>query len=220
MAIVRVEKNKDYTTLSNYHFKDKVLSLKAIGLLSFMLSLPDNWDFSIEGLEKVLKDGRTSIANALKELEDNGFLVRNQLRNDSGSFSNVEYIVYEQPITDLPKAENPITVKPIAENQRQLNTKEENTNIYKYIVDYLNEKTNSKYKHTTPKTKSLINARLKEGFKVEDFEKVIDTKVNDWLEDSKMKNYLRPETLFGTKFEGYLNQSDSVSKKENHRRSF
>ena len=215
MAIVRVEKNKDYTTLSNYHFKDKVLSLKAIGLLSFMLSLPDNWDFSIEGLEKVLKDGRTSIANALKELEDNGFLVRNQLRNDNGFFGGIEYIVYEQP-----KDNEPIAEKPIAVNQRQINTKEENTNIYKYIVDYLNEKTNSKYKHTTPKTKSLINARLKEGFKVEDFEKVIDTKVNDWLEDSKMKNYLRPETLFGTKFEGYLNQSDSVSKKENHRRSF
>ena len=215
MAIVRVEKNKDYTTLSNYHFKDKVLSLKAIGLLSFMLSLPDNWDFSIEGLDKVLKDGRTSIANALKELEDNGFLVRNQLRNDNGFFGGIEYIVYEQP-----KDNEPIAEKPIAVNQRQLNTKEENTNIYKYIVDYLNEKTNSKYKHTTPKTKSLINARLKEGFKVEDFEKVIDTKVNDWLEDSKMKNYLRPETLFGTKFEGYLNQSDSVSKKENHRRSF
>lgn len=215
MAIVRVEKNKDYTTLSNYHFKDKVLSLKAIGLLSFMLSLPDNWDFSIEGLDKVLKDGRTSIANALKELEDNGFLVRNQLRNDNGFFGGIEYIVYEQP-----KDNEPIAEKPIAVNQRQINTKEENTNIYKYIVDYLNEKTNSKYKHTTPKTKSLINARLKEGFKVEDFEKVIDTKVNDWLEDSKMKNYLRPETLFGTKFEGYLNQSDSVSKKENHRRSF
>lgn len=106
------------------------------------------------------------------------------------------------------------------ENNQDNNINTNNINIYKYIVDYLNEKTNSKYKHTTPKTKSLINARLKEGFKVEDFEKVIDTKVNDWLEDSKMKNYLRPETLFGTKFEGYLNQSDSVSKKENHRRSF
>lgn len=216
MAIVRVEKSKDYTTLSNYHFRDKILSLKAIGLLSFMLSLPDNWDFSIEGLDKVLKDGRTSIANALKELEDNGFLVRNQLRNDNGSFGGIEYIVYEQP-----KGNKPIVEKPIAVNQRQINTKEENTNIYKYIVDYLNEKTNSKYKHTTPKTKSLINARLKEGFKVEDFTKVIDTKCNEWLSDDRMKVYLRPETLFGTKFEGYLNQvSDSVSKKENHRRSF
>lgn len=216
MAIVRVEKSKDYTTLSNYHFRDKILSLKAIGLLSFMLSLPDNWDFSIEGLEKVLKDGRTSIANALKELEDNGFLVRNQLRNDNGSFGGIEYIVYEQP-----KGNKPIVEKPIAVNQRQINTKEENTNIYKYIVDYLNEKTNSKYKHTTPKTKSLINARLREGFTVEDFTKVIDTKCNEWLSDDRMKVYLRPETLFGTKFEGYLNQvSDSVSKKENHRRSF
>ena len=106
-------------------------------------------------------------------------------------------------------------------NSKENNINTNNINIYKYIVDYLNEKTNSKYKHTTPKTKSLINARLREGFTVEDFTKVIDTKCNEWLSDDRMKVYLSPETLFGTKFEGYLNQvSDSVSKKENHRRSF
>jgi len=76
---------------------------------------------------------------------------------------------------------------------------------YKRIVDYLNEKADRKYKHSTAKTKSLIKARWEEGFKLEDFKKVINNKVNEWI-DTDMSKYLRPETLFGTKFEGYLNQ--------------
>ena len=80
-------------------------------------------------------------------------------------------------------------------------------NIYKYIVEHLNEKTKKNFKHTTKKTKSLIDARLKEGFSLEDFKKVIDIKTEQWLDDKKMNSYLRPETLFGTKFEGYLNES-------------
>lgn len=73
------------------------------------------------------------------------------------------------------------------------------------VIDYLNLKTGKKYKHTTPKTKTLIKARLKEGFTVSDFKKVIDDKVFSWGSDINMSKYLRPETLFGTKFEGYLN---------------
>lgn len=76
----------------------------------------------------------------------------------------------------------------------------------KTIVDYLNEKTDSHYKATTPKTKQLVQARLKEGFSVDDFKTVIDKKTATWLKDSKMNKYLRPLTLFGTKFEDYLNE--------------
>jgi len=76
----------------------------------------------------------------------------------------------------------------------------------KKIIEYLNLKTNSNFKHTTQKTKSLISARIKEGFKEEDFYKVIDTKTSEWLNDKKMNIYLKPETLFSPKFEGYLNQ--------------
>lgn len=78
--------------------------------------------------------------------------------------------------------------------------------IYKTIIEYLNNKTNKNYKHTSKATKRLINAKLNEGFKLEDFTKVIDIKVNTWLRDPKMNSYLRPETLFGTKFDGYLNE--------------
>lgn len=90
------------------------------------------------------------------------------------------------------------------------NFSNEKENIpYKEIIDYLNLKANKKYKYTKA-TISKINARYKEGFTLEDFKQVIDTKCSQWLNDSKMKQYLRPETLFGTKFEGYLNEEVSL----------
>lgn len=79
---------------------------------------------------------------------------------------------------------------------------------YKEIVDYLNLKTSKSYKHSTSKTKSLIKARWNEGFRVDDFKKVIDNKCFEWIDNSDMAKYLRPETLFGTKFEGYLNENN------------
>lgn len=77
---------------------------------------------------------------------------------------------------------------------------------YVEIVDYLNEKIGARYSAKSSKTQTLINARMNEGFTLEDFKTVIDKKCNDWLKDTKMSKYLRPETLFGTKFEGYLNE--------------
>lgn len=85
--------------------------------------------------------------------------------------------------------------------------------IYKEVINYLNIKTNSNYRHTTKKNQTLIHARLGEGFKIEDFKKVIDKKCSEWMGTS-MEQYLRPETLFGTKFEGYLNQN--INPKQNY----
>ena len=86
------------------------------------------------------------------------------------------------------------------------NTSINNKEIYKEIIDYLNSKLDTHYKYTTPKTQSLINARLNEGFNVDDFKQVIDNKYSTWFKDKKMCNYLRPETLFSNKFENYLNE--------------
>lgn len=80
---------------------------------------------------------------------------------------------------------------------------------YKTIIDYLNKKASKNYKYTTKKTKTHINARINEGFTIDDFKKVIDNKAEEWLNDSKMNKFLRPETLFGNKFESYLNQKGS-----------
>jgi uncharacterized phage protein (TIGR02220 family) len=89
----------------------------------------------------------------------------------------------------------------------------DNDNIIK-IIDYLNLKTNSSYKSTTPKTRELIKARYNEGFNIDDFKQVIDNKVNAWGKDKKMSIYLRPETLFSNKFEGYLNEKTKKTTKD------
>lgn len=91
---------------------------------------------------------------------------------------------------------------------------------YQQIVDYLNEKTGKQYKHTTKKTQSLIKARTKEGFSLDDFKQVIDNMSSQWMNDSKMNQYLRPETLFGTKFEGYLNQQQSNTVDEDWKKQY
>jgi uncharacterized phage protein (TIGR02220 family) len=101
---------------------------------------------------------------------------------------------------------NKITTKEQQNNTNKNDKNDKNDkNIYKYIVEYLNRKCNKNFKPTTKKTQSLINARIREGFTLDDFKRVIDIKCNQWL-GTEMEKYLRPETLFGTKFEGYLNE--------------
>ncbi len=122
MPVFRIEKNTDYTTVSNHHLRDKNLSLKSIGLLTIMLSLPDDWDYSLEGLTMITKDGLASVRTAIKELEDNQYLVRNQTRNERGKFGDIEYLVYETPICEKPISVKPKTEKPISENRTEINT--------------------------------------------------------------------------------------------------
>lgn len=96
--IIRVHKTKDYTVMSNSHLRDMKMSLKGKGLLSVMLSLPDEWDYSIEGLKAILPEGSKAIRSGLKELEDCGYLVRTMERKNDGTFS-YRYDVFEQPST-------------------------------------------------------------------------------------------------------------------------
>lgn len=112
MAVCRVEKNKNYTTMSNYHLRDPNLSNKARGLLSTMLSLPDNWDYTTRGLARICKDGVDGITAQLKELEQYGYLVRNRIRDSGGRITDMEYIIYERPHTASPDTEKPYMVKP------------------------------------------------------------------------------------------------------------
>lgn len=143
MAVCRVHKTRDYTLMSNHHLRDKELSCKACGLLSKMLSLPEEWDYTTRGLAAICKDGVDSISSALKELEQRGYLVRTRLRDDKGRITDVEYNIYETPQTPAPDMENPHTENPdmdtpdteapCKENPAQLNTNKSNTqkeNIY------------------------------------------------------------------------------------------
>jgi hypothetical protein len=127
MSVIRVEKTRDYTVMSNSHLRSKSLSLKAKGLLSIMLSLPDEWDYTVAGLATLSADGLDSVRNALKELEHSGYLIRSQTKS-KGKFDKSEYIVYEKPRTEKPLTENPTTENPMTEKPMQLNTNTSNTN--------------------------------------------------------------------------------------------
>jgi len=128
VTVFRVEKTRDYTVMSNSHFKDKRLSLKAKGLLSLMLSLPPEWDFSLRGLTKLGTDGIDSIRNAVNELENAKYIVRSRARNEKGQLKGTEYIIYEQPLSELPTLakptlEKPTLAEPMLEKATQLSNK-------------------------------------------------------------------------------------------------
>lgn len=161
MAVVRVHKNENYTVLSNYHFKEKGMSLKAKGLLSLMLSLPDDWDYSVAGLVTLSKDGKDSVNAALKELEKFGYLKRTQAIDESGKFSGYNYEIFENPTTDSPFAGNPSTAKPKAENPPQLNKKESNTKKSKTKKLNTDEDVEERKKKNAPTSyDAIINEKI------------------------------------------------------------
>ncbi len=246
MSVIRVEKTKNYTVMSNYHLREKKMSLKAKGLLSLMLSLPPKWDYSIRGLVSICKEKELAIKNTLNELKTFGYLHIEKEYPNKENNGRIQYIytVYECPKNEnveksaktyekeeiqeggfQPLDNQPLDNQPL-DNQVQLNIDKQNTKelnkeevIYgeetspehncirhQEIIDILNEKTNTKYKYTTKTTQRLINARLNEKFTLNDFKTVIEKKVAEWKDDPIMCKYLRPETLFGTKFESYLNE--------------
>ena len=137
MAVFRIEKTRDYTVMSNYHLRDMSLSLKAKGLLSLMLSLPENWDYTMKGLARICKDGIDSISGGIRELEAHGYLIRARVRGANGQLGSIEYTILEQPkapsptqekpIRENPVQANPMLDAPIQENPAQLN-KEESSN--------------------------------------------------------------------------------------------
>ena len=139
MAVYRIEKTKDYTTMSNYHLRDPNLSNKARGLLSTMLSLPDTWDYTTRGLAKICKDGVDGITAQLKELEQYGYLIRHRIRDSNGRIVDMDYVIYERPHTVPPDTEKPYMVKPDVDSPRletpaQINidktsTEESNTDL-------------------------------------------------------------------------------------------
>ena len=117
MAVFRIEKTRDYTVMSNHHLRDKSLSLKAKGLLSLMLSLPEEWDYTTKGLARICKDGVDSICAGVRELEEHGYVIRQRVRNPNGQLGAIEYTILEQPRPPEPKPK-----KPERENPAQLNT--------------------------------------------------------------------------------------------------
>jgi hypothetical protein len=132
VAVYRVKKNRGYTVMSNYHLHDKRLSLKAVGLLSKMLSFNDGWNFSTKGLSSICKEGPDAILSALRELEEVGYLVRQRSRDSMGRMSTTVFEIYEQPQRENPDVENPHGENPAQINTNKVITKEAITNPINY----------------------------------------------------------------------------------------
>ena len=128
MAVFRVERNTGYTVMSNHHLRNKELSLKAKGLLSQMLSLPEDWDYTLAGLSHINRESIDAIRTAVWELEKAGYILRRQGRDEKGKMTAIEYTIYEQP---QPMLENPTTDNPTSENPTQLNKDRSRTNLSK-----------------------------------------------------------------------------------------
>ena len=140
MSVFRVEKNKGYTVMSNHHLRNHTLSLKAKGLLSQMLSLPDDWDYTLQGLAQINKESIDAIREAVRELERAGYIKRSRERDERGCLRGTVYTIYEQPhaeptpeepaqekpALDNPTLEKPMLDFPTLENPMQLNTKGKN----------------------------------------------------------------------------------------------
>ncbi|MDD3122879.1 MAG: hypothetical protein PHC62_05095 [Candidatus Izemoplasmatales bacterium] len=166
MAIIRVEKTKNYTIMSNYHFREKEMTLKSKGLLSLMLSLPDNWDYSIAGLVAICKENESAIKSSLKELESFGYLKINKIYPDESSSGRIEYEyhVFEKSLKQEDKKQEvenqPLEYLPV-ENPNQLKTNKVNT---KEEYSSKDETQTSK----TIKSKPIIETKSKKEKKVKD----------------------------------------------------
>ena len=166
MAVFRVEKNKDYTSMANYHFKDKTLSWKAKGILSTMLSLPEDWDYSLAGLTVLASDGMSATRNAIKELEEHGYLIRRPLRKDNKIY-DWEYLIFESPKQKL------LAEKLLVENQQIGNQQVENL--------YVENRTQLNTKELN--TKELNTNNKKESKKESTYEKILSEVQDDSLRD-------------------------------------
>ena len=132
MAVFRVEKNKGYTVMSNHHLRNKELTLKAKGLLSQMLSLPENWDYTLAGLSHINKESIDAIRTAVLELEKAGYIERSQGRDEKGKMTAITYTIYEQPqspVLENPTSDNPTSDNPTSENPMQLNKDIQKTDL-------------------------------------------------------------------------------------------
>lgn len=238
MAKFKIHKTKDYTTMSNSHFREKEMSLKAKGLLSLMLSLPEEWDYSEIGLSKLSKDGVGSTAKALDELETFGYLRRTQCKETDGKFAGYEYDIFETPQINLPYTENPFTEKPFTENKGQVNTNilskditnienisitkkikkqtaKEFSDVVRRIYDFWNEKNIIPHKALTKEMNSAVERALK-SYSEEEIKTYIDRYAKVIEDKSYFFDYKWSLKDFLSRKEGISSFTDEGSKWVNY----
>ena len=234
MTRIRKDTKANITIINNTVVRDADLSWKARGIFVYLWSLPEDWDFYESEITKHATDGKDSTRTGLHELEDKGYLTRTRARDDKGRLHSSIWVLHENPHpkSKKPNSKNRNQDKSNLDNPQLLNTNitkhEHNKTLtkqnkgtedkppvhppYKEIISYLNEKSGNAYHHTTKKYRGFIHARYAEGFTLDDFKKVIDFKTQEWLHNSKMEKYLRPETLFSGNFDKYLNAAKKANK--------
>ena len=150
MAVFRIDKTKDYTVMANHHLRNKALSLKAKGLLSLMLSLPDDWDYTTKGLAMICKDGVDSICSTVRELENAGYIQRRRIRDGHGRLAEIEYTILERPAETepSPKRENPVLENPVQEKPEQEKPEQEKPEQEKPVALLNTKKSKTKKSNT------------------------------------------------------------------------
>ena len=200
MSTFRVNKNVNYTVMSNHHLQDKRLSLKAKGLLSYMLSLPDDWDYSLKGLTTGCRDGIDSVRSAVHELEDGGYLCRSKVRDARGRIIDYNYEVFElpqkeriekrpAPVPNSPSSENPMSGFPTLENPTQQNTNKQNTKRQS-----TNLSGQTQYVGKQPQTTKAIRLRL-DKLTSQHVEYIFDVMSNTTQPIKNIMAYLRTTIL-------------------------
>lgn len=231
MATFRIQKTKDYTVMSNHHLQNKNLSLRAKGLLSQMLSLPEDWDYTLKGLAAINQEGIDAIRVAVNELEKQGYLKRERERDENGCLRGTCYFVYEVPIFDSPTLENPTQVKPTLEKPTLVNPTQLNTNIINKLNKLNTDLTNthctytpefqnvwSIYPRKTDKTKAyrVYCQRLGEGFSADELETAVKRYIEFCETQGIQGRYVKClYTFFGEDkpFEDYLASDYAASEK-------
>ena len=220
-----VNKKANFTTIHNKLISDSSISLKAKGIMLYMLSKPVGWNYNPKDIANNSKDGLESVYSGLKELIEAKYISRR--KNKDGT---VDYFVFEDKEENniIDYQEKPNQEKPNQDfadvliikdsnnteySKKELNNKE-NIKEIEEVINHLNEKAGTKYKSNSKNTTKHIKARINDGYTLEDFKTVIDKKCSEWL-NTDMEKYLCPDTLFGSKFEKYLNQKINVPKFNN-----
>lgn len=232
MGIIRTEKTTGkFFIASKFYVEDETLSWKAKGIMSYLFSKPDDWQIYQTQLEKVSTDGKASVRTTINELLDKGYMTREKRRKGNGDFDGYDYTLHEYPVkhgvrkmedakmedAKMVFAKSDTTNNDFTNNDLTKNDSRVDLIPYKEIIDYLNSKTGKRYSHKSKANQKLIKARMNEGYTKDDFIRVIDIKTNEWINVEDMKPYLQPTTLFGNKFDKYLNQE---MKQETNNNSF
>ena len=227
---IKKQYQKGFTTVDNVVLNDTSLSWKAKGLFVYLWSQADEWDFYESEVVKHSTDKLGSLKSGLKELEHQGYLKRQILRDDKGKFKGNEWVLSDNPMFKNPISDNPMSEKPMSGNHTLTNTNNKNINNnkdesntseknkdkkskynlnYTEFIEWFNEETGREFQSNVSGTiktfKKNIEARFKEGYTKKDLYLVTKDKAKEWKDDKKQKQYLRPSTLFGSEhFDEYL----------------